>query len=90
MTGEGRHPDRVPLREFAMQLPPAAYGEPVRRLTPPVPVRVWIPRSRQGWTQLDGEADAWTDVAAHVTYSDEHGRAGSAWVWANAVTRMSG
>lgn len=37
-------------REFAMQLPPAAYGGPIRHLDPPVGVRVWVPRMRQAWT----------------------------------------
>ncbi|WP_284252958.1 hypothetical protein [Litorihabitans aurantiacus] len=48
---------------------------------------MWIPRARFGWTQFDGEADEWTDVAVHVTYRDEHYRTGRAWVWAGAVTR---
>lgn len=87
VTGEGRHPDRVPLRDFALGLPARAIGSEVRRLDPPVPVRAWIPLPRQGWTQLDGQADAWTSLAAHVLYEDEHGRVGTVWVWANAVVR---
>ncbi|GMA33676.1 hypothetical protein GCM10025875_37370 [Litorihabitans aurantiacus] len=75
------------MREGPIRLPPAAYGGPVRRCDEPIPVRVWIPRARFGWTQFDGEADEWTDVAVHVTYRDEHYRTGRAWVWAGAVTR---
>lgn len=88
MTGEGRHPDRVPMRDAALTLPLAAYGQPVRRLDPPVPVRVWVPRDRRGWVQLDGKANAYTALAAHVEYVDEHGRIGHVWVWAGAVARV--
>jgi hypothetical protein len=56
-----------------------------RPLNPPVPVRVWIPRARHGWVQLDGTANAYTAKAAHVEYLDEHGRTGHAWVWASCV-----
>lgn len=78
----------MPLREAAITLPPLAYGQPVRKLDPPIPVRAWIPRSRHGWTQVDGRATAYTATAAHVQYLDEHGRTGYAWVWAGAVTRI--
>ncbi|WP_156198972.1 hypothetical protein [Actinotalea caeni] len=87
MTGEGRHPDRVPLHEGALSLPPAAVGQPVRPLDPPVPVLVWVPRARFGWARLEAVATAYTPTAGHVRYRDEHGREGVAWVWAGAITR---
>lgn len=90
MTGDGRDPDRVPLRDGANSLPFAAYGQPTTRLDTPIPVRVWVPRDRpHGWKQLDGLATAYTSVAVAVDYVDEHGRTGHVWVWAGAVTRVT-
>ena len=87
MTGEGRNPDRVPLHQQAISLPVSAIGGPVRPLEPPVAVRVWVVRSRIGWVQLEGEANAFTRLAAHVQFRDEHGRADEVWVWAGGVER---
>lgn len=88
MTGEGRHPDQVPMRDAALSLPMKAVGQPIQTLEPLVPVRVWIPRARHGWVQLEGTANAYTAKAVHVEYVEEHGRTGHAWVWAGCVQRV--
>lgn len=75
------------MRDGALTLPLVAHGLPITRLDSPIPVRVWVPRARHGWVQLDGRATAYTAVAAFVEYVDEHGRTGQVWVWAGAVTR---
>lgn len=87
MTGEGRHPDRVPMRDAAETLPPPAIGGPIRELEAPIPVTAWLSFPRQGPTRLEAEATAWTPRAGHVRYHDQHGREGNAWVWANAIER---
>lgn len=68
-------------------LPPGAIVKPVHELDPPVPVRAWIHRSRHGWKQLDGRADAWTTMAVRAEYEDEHGRTDVDWLWAPSVQR---
>ncbi|WP_447925561.1 hypothetical protein [Georgenia muralis] len=78
--------DQVPLSEQAFSLGPAQYGDPVTHPETPVPVRAWV-HNRTGHHLVDGAAVAWTKTAVRVRYTDEHGREGFAWVWANAVTR---
>ncbi|MBW0254480.1 hypothetical protein [Cellulomonas sp. PS-H5] len=80
--------DRGPMRDMARQVPPTVIaGQRITRSPSPVPVRAWIIDGRGRDVQVDGEAVAWTPSAVHVRYRDEHGRAGTAWVWASAVTR---
>lgn len=86
VTGEGRNPDQLPMHARPTDLPPKAIGEPVRRLDPPVLVRVWVLFPRQGFVQVDGSADAYSPVAGHVRF-ELHGLSGDTWVWANAITR---
>ncbi len=76
------------MRDGALSLSPPAIGEPVHHMDPPVPVRAWIHRTRFGWKQLDGRADAWTARAVRVTFVDEHGRTDVAWLWASSVVRV--
>lgn len=79
--------DKVSMHKAAVSLPPSAIGHGVRPLEPPVPVRVWVVRARHGWVQLDGVANAYTRLAGHVRYADEHGRTGACWTWAGAISR---
>ncbi|NLI18413.1 MAG: hypothetical protein GX427_06325 [Actinomycetales bacterium] len=78
--------DRVPLRDQAYSLEPAQYGQPLHRAETAIPVRAWV-LTRHGHARVDGHAVAWTPRAVLLRYVDEHGREGTAWVWANAVTR---
>jgi hypothetical protein len=87
MTGEGRNPDKPPAHARAWSLPPQAIGQPVTPLEPAVKVTAWVCRPRLGWTQLDGEANAYTRTAAHVVLVTESGLIEDAWVWAGGVTR---
>ena len=50
-------------------------------------VHVWVVRVRHGWVRLEGVATAYTPVAGHVRYTDEHGGEDVAWVWAVAIRR---
>jgi len=52
-----------------------------------VAVHVWVVRVRHGWVRLEGVATAYTPVAGHVRYTDEHGGEDVAWVWAVAIRR---
>lgn len=81
--------ERVPLRDTATDAPAAERaGQHMTQPETPVPVRVWVLVPRQGFTQVDGEAIAWTRRQVRVRYLDKHGRTGVSWVWANAVTRV--
>lgn len=87
MTGEGRHPDRVPMRDQPHTVPLQARGGEPRVLDPPVPVTVWLCGPGTGWRQLEGQATAWTPRTECVVYRDEHGRTDTAWLWASAIER---
>lgn len=89
VTGEGRHPDRVPMRDRSEGLPLAALGAPMTTARQPIPVRAWISRPRHGVIQTDAQAVAWTPRAVRVEVEDEHGRTEQLWVWANAVERQT-
>ncbi|ROR97770.1 hypothetical protein EDD28_2459 [Salana multivorans] len=65
----------------------ARIDERVTTPDKPVPVRVWIDAGRTAWQHCDGLAVAWTPRQVQVVYIDVHGRQGTTWVWANAVTR---
>jgi hypothetical protein len=80
--------EQVPLREQAYSLGPAQYGAPVHQASEPLPVAAWI-HTRSGHHRVVGVAVAWTAKAARIRYTDDHGREGYAWVWANAVTRRN-
>lgn len=88
MTGEGRHPDRVPMRDRSEGLPLAAVGAPLTAARAPIAVRAWVSRPRQGVVQLEGRAVAWTPHAVRVELVDEHSRTEEVWGWANAVERL--
>ena len=88
MTGEGRHPDRVPMRDRSESLPLAAVGAPMTTAREPIAVRAWVSRPRRGVVQLEGRAVAWTPRAVRVELIDEHFRTEQVWVWANAVERI--
>lgn len=87
VTGEGRDPDRVPMRARSESLPLKAIGAPMTTAREPVPVRAWVSRPQQGVVQLDAAAVAWTPSAVRIELVDEHGRTEQVWVWANAITR---
>ena len=95
MTGEGRDyrseetgRELVPMWDAARQAPEQARaGERVTTSAAPLAVRVWIDAGRSGYSQCDGHAIAWTRTQVQVSYVDRHAREGTAWVWANAVTR---
>ena len=88
MTGEGRRPDKVPLRDGAEQAPAKQRaGEAITRPPVPLPVRVWITARQTGEFEADGFAHEWTRRQVSVSYDDPHGREGRAWVWSSAVTR---
>lgn len=89
VTGEGRNPERIPLRERAASLPPLAVGDSIHTLDPGIPVRAWIYTNRLGWHQVEATAEAWTPRAARITYTDDHERVGTCWVWASGIIRRS-
>ena len=88
VTGEGRHPDRVPMRDRCEGLPLAAVGAPMTAAREPIAVRAWVSRPRQGVVRMKGRAVAWTPRAVRVELVDEHSRTEQVWVWANAVERL--
>lgn len=75
------------MRDWATDVPLAARGAPVKDLDPAVPVRFWAHVSGEGYIQMQGRATAYTPISGHVVYTDEHGREGSVWAWASAITR---
>jgi hypothetical protein len=94
VTGEGRRHltprgvESVPTRDAAHSAPQEQrQGGRVVEPLDPVPVRVWIEARQSGDQECDGHATAWTDRQVRVRYIDIHGREGSTWVWASAVTR---
>lgn len=94
MTGEGRRHltprgiESVPLRDAAHAAPQEQrQHDRVVEPTDPMPVRVWIEARQSGDQECDGDAVAWTERQVRVRYTDVHGREGSTWVWASAVTR---
>ncbi|GAA4717940.1 hypothetical protein GCM10023216_02640 [Isoptericola chiayiensis] len=80
--------ERVPMRDFATDVPPEARRETPTRPSEPVPVTAWVTDGRGRAFEAKGEALAWTSRAVYVRYIDPAGREGFAWVWASAVTRQ--
>ena len=80
--------DRIPLRDMARTLPGKAVTGTVTRPDEGMPVEAWIVNGKGDDVVVKGLAIAWTKRAVHLSYFDEHGRQGFAWVWASAVTRI--
>lgn len=88
MTGEGRRPDQVPVRDAAEEAPRKARdGARVTRPDEAVACKVWVRARQTGEFEANGHAVEWTDRQVHVRYDDPHGRVGFGWFWASAVTR---
>lgn len=87
MTGEGRRPDRVPMRARPNSVPSHARGEPAHIAPAPIDVLVWLCSPQVGWRQVEAMATGWTSRAVLIEYRDEHDRADECWVWASAVQR---
>lgn len=76
------------MRDSPVEAPRRGRDEEhIHRPDAPIPVKAWISQRQTGDFEADAEAVAWTRSQVLVTYSDPHGRAGQAWLWATAVSR---
>lgn len=78
----------TPFPERARSLTSLQCGKPETTAETPIPVRAWILTVRGEDFLVDAEVIAWTPKAVRVRYTDKHGRPDTAWIWANAVTRL--
>lgn len=63
--------------------------DPIRRPDVPLPIKAWVnmvlPETP---VQVEALATGWNNRAVEVTWTDEHGTAQVAWVWASAVQNL--